>query len=500
MKGNIGRKSCIKTSERGDYLKKLSRKSLIILVIVIAAVAAMLIAYFVGKNYYKNRFFAGTSVNGINIGGLTVEEAKERIQENLENYSLTIEERDGKSESISGKDLGLVYQDDQKIDELIKDQDSSVWFAHLGKNEITMETEFSFEDDTLSSIVDQLECLQEENVTKMQNAYVSLENDSFVIVPEVEGNELEKDTLQAALKEAILATKSSINLEDEGLYKEPSIRSTDEELNAKLAQDNVMLGASITYDFVDQQMTAGKEEILSWLVLGEDGAYSLDYDKVYSWVADMAYETDTFGQSHPFKTSTGEEITLLPGGDYGWCIDKDSTTQLLCQYIEAGSVATIQPEYLYTGRNRSKYDIGNTYVEVCISTQTLWCYYEGELIVTAPVITGNVSTGYATPSGSVWAIDGKKDGWEFTYFPGSTAQYWMPFNDEVGLHDASWQSDENYTIQDYYYSSGSHGCVNMQLSTMEKIFEYMEIGDPVVVYYSADQVEGPQPTQTLIAG
>lgn len=48
----------------------------------------------------------------------------------------------------------------------------------------------------------------------------------------------------------------------------------------------------------------------------------------------MAYETDTFGLAHTFKTSLGATINLNAGGDYGWCIDKEETTQALLQAIE----------------------------------------------------------------------------------------------------------------------------------------------------------------------
>ena len=38
----------------------------------------------------------------------------------------------------------------------------------------------------------------------------------------------------------------------------------------------------------------------------------------------------------------------------------------------------------------------------------MWCYKDGVVVVDTPVVTGNVSKGYDTPSGSVWAIDAKK--------------------------------------------------------------------------------------------
>lgn len=122
----------------------------------------------------------------------------------------------------------------------------------------------------------------------------------------------------------------------------------------------------------------------------------------------MAYETDTFGLAHTFKTSLGATINLNAGGDYGWCIDKEETMQALLQAIEDETQGNLDPVYLYTANDRSANDIGNTYVEVCISQQKMWCYKDGVLVTETPVTTGNHATGYDTPAGSVWAVDAKK--------------------------------------------------------------------------------------------
>ena len=108
------------------------------------------------------------------------------------------------------------------------------------------------------------------------------------------------------------------------------------------------------------------------------------------------------------KTSLGATINLNAGGDYGWCIDKEETTQALLQAIEDETQGNLDPVYLYTANDRSANDIGNTYVEVCISQQKMWCYKDGVLVTETPVTTGNHATGYDTPAGSVWAVDAKK--------------------------------------------------------------------------------------------
>ncbi|MFR8249264.1 MAG: L,D-transpeptidase [Lachnospiraceae bacterium] len=56
----------------------------------------------------------------------------------------------------------------------------------------------------------------------------------------------------------------------------------------------------------------------------------------------------------------------------------------------------------------------------------------------------------------------------------------MPFNGNVGIHDAdTWRSEYGGEI---YKTSGSHGCVNTPTANAEKIFNTVEIGTPVIVY------------------
>ena len=84
------------------------------------------------------------------------------------------------------------------------------------------------------------------------------------------------------------------------------------------------------------------------------------------------------------------------------------TTAALVEYNKEGKTGTVEPVYLYEGKSRDTNDIGGTYVEISIQDQEMWCYKDGVVVVDTPVVTGNVSKGYDTPSGSVWAIDAKK--------------------------------------------------------------------------------------------
>ena len=65
----------------------------------------------------------------------------------------------------------------------------------------------------------------------------------------------------------------------------------------------------------------------------------------------------------------------------------------------------------------------------------------------------------------------------------SDVTFWMPFNGGIGLHDATWRSSFGGNI---YKNSGSHGCVNLPYNVAKTIYNNIEVGTPIIVYYSDD--------------
>ena len=55
----------------------------------------------------------------------------------------------------------------------------------------------------------------------------------------------------------------------------------------------------------------------------------------------------------------------------------------------------------------------------------------------------------------------------------------MPFNCNIGIHDASWRGSFGGSI---YKTDGSHGCVNAPEYLAKKIYENIEPGTPIICY------------------
>ncbi len=122
---------------------------------------------------------------------------------------------------------------------------------------------------------------------------------------------------------------------------------------------------------------------------------------------------------------------------------------------------------------------GLTYVDVNISEQTVNYFENGELRLSSPCVTGNTSAGRGTPCGT-YTIQTQVPG---KYLTGPTwnvwVDRWMPFNGNIGLHDASWRSNFGGTI---YQTNGSHGCVNLPHDAAVQLYDMAKTGTTVIVH------------------
>lgn len=119
-----------------------------------------------------------------------------------------------------------------------------------------------------------------------------------------------------------------------------------------------------------------------------------------------------------------------------------------------------------------------TYAEVDISMQKVYCYYQGELVLVADCVTG-IPT-YGTTKGTnkgYTEINGKS--YNTTLMLDTPAEIFISFNpDGEGFHD----SKRSQFGGDIYLTNGSHGCVNMRLEDVKVLDKHLKAGDHVLVH------------------
>jgi len=270
-----------------------------------------------------------------------------------------------------------------------------------------------------------------------------------------------------------------LDLREVSCWKTADITVESEAITSLTGQLDHWLETEVTYCFGPETEVLDASDISEIITLKGYTA-QLNEAAIAEWVAGLAQNRDTYKVSRKFKSTNRGTITMR-GGNTGWQIDQKEECAALLAHIEQGEKIKKEPAYLRTGNPWSEnYDIGNTYIEIDITAQHMWVYIDGELLIDTDVVTGNMRRGHDTPE-MVAAVKYKArnavlrgEGYA------SPVKYWMPFYGNYGIHDASWRAKFG---GDIYLTNGSHGCVNTPREAMQIIFEHVEKGTPVVLYY-----------------
>lgn len=434
-----------------------------------------------GVFYYQNHFVNGTVIDKADVSGMTLEELSGQVQD----YMLQITERksDGSTldEDIQGTSIGLGYSSMEPLETIMREQNVWLWFLKPGTAH-ELEKVISYDESMLEQAVDGLKGFDSSFASAPTDAYISdyVEGSGFSIISETQGNELKKEQTLDVIRAAVEGLENYVNLEEADCYEVPEITSENEELKALLEKMQKYAGISITYTFGENKEVLDGPTISSWLHV--DGfEVELDTAQVENYVATLRKKYDTIFRPRTFMTSYGQEVTI-DGGDYGWWMNYDKEAEELEAMIEKGESGERTPVYYQTAASYGTPDYGTTYVEINLTAQHLFFYQDGKLMMESDFVSGNSAKGHDTPAG-VYSITYKQRDATLTGENYQTpVSYWMPFNKNIGMHDANWRSSFGGTI---YKTKGSHGCINMPPAKAQEMYSYVQKGTPVICYHLA---------------
>lgn len=457
--------------------KKKRSKNIKGLVIAICVVIAMYLGVSV---FFMNHFYFGSEINNIKVAGKTVTEADELISASIDKYTLELKERGDEKEEIKGSEIGLKYDPKDKINDLKNSQNPLKWITSIfSKSHTELDHIVTFDEDLLYEQIDNLSCLNSDEIIEPKNASFEYTDDGYKVIEEVKGNKINKEALYENIKNSILKGETVIDLDEINSYYNPQYTLESKEVNDAKDLLDKYTNLEITYTFDNKKEVVDGSEINKWLYVNENMEVTFDEKKVRNYVDSLARKYNTFANTRKFSSSSGKEIQVS-GGNYGWIIDKQAEVKELIETIKKGEDATKEPVYSQTAVSRNSNDIGNTYVEIDFTKQHLWFYKNGVLITEGDVVTGNMSNNWGTPAGTYRLNYRERNatlkGEDYT----SPVNYWLPFNGNIGIHDATWRAEFGGQI---YMTNGSHGCVNAPYELAKTIFENIEAGTPIVCYY-----------------
>lgn len=462
--------------------QKSAAKSALIFLSIITCflLIALLVCYFYTASYYEEHFFPGTVLNGIAVDKMTVEEAEDKVAQEVADYIFTVETRDGEKYQIIGPDIDYVYVPGTEISDILEEQDNYKWITgREGEKNVDLEVSASYNKQKLDKLVSQLECFSDSYIKKPKDAYLRESDTGYELVEAEKGNQIRLKDVQKLARKAVDMGETKLVLTDD-VYEEPKVKSNNKKLKKALKNINSYLHTKIKYDVGENGEVLDAKQIKEWITVGADYSVILDESKVTHYVQYLASKYNTYGDVRKFKTTLGDTVKI-GGGDYGWVIDKDKEKAQILSEISSGKTIKREPVFNQTAEVKSEtYDIGNTYIEIDYTNQHMYFYDNGKLKLESDVVTGNVSRSWGSPDGLFKIIYKERDATLKGENYASDVDYFMVFAYNVGFHDASWRSDFG---KDIYKTSGSHGCINMPGDLAEKLYQILPVGTPVIAYY-----------------
>ena len=448
---------------------------------IITLLVGCIVVYLAFSMYFTERFYFGCAINSMDVSGQTVDEVKNTLSSQCENYSLTIIGADGIQEEIKASDIGLKNDVSEEVLETIKSEQSPLaWINSIfSKNDHEMKNVVSYDDNLLNENIDKLQFLNEENMKKPTNPQLVYRNYKYEILPEDNGKYINKEILVSSIKNSIENGEATLNLEEIDCYEKPEYTSQSQEVLNAEALANKYVASKITFKFNDQNKYIDGETINKWINIDNKYNVTLDENKIGSYVSRMMTPYNTIGKTRTFDASTGNSVSVS-GGDYGRVINVGQYKNELISKIKEGKDITLNYNMSQSQSGKANEEIGNSYVEINLTTQHIWCYRDGGLVTEGDIVTGNLSKGWGTPQG-IYRVKSKESN-RILRGPGyeSHVNFWMPFNGGIGLHDAAWRSTFGSTI---YKDNGSHGCINLPYEVASQIYSSITVGDPVICYF-----------------
>lgn len=459
--------------------KKINRKKLFI--ILGSVVGAVLVIYVGLSIFFMSHFYFNTTLNGKNVSGYSADKVFDNWEDEIGNYSLKIVESDGTESELKGSDIDMVLQWDDTIAKMISKQNGFAWPAKLfNPDQNTSEAIVTFDEDKLDSALDGFSFMDKSKQIDPVDATVSDydKNDGYTLVESVPGTAIDKPALKENIEKALYGLADTYQITEGNGYLAPKIANDDEKLLAAIDTMNKYAGSEIDYEIGSEKETLDINTFADWLSINDNEKVEIDEEKVADYVAELGTRYNTYGKSKQLATSYGTTITMS-NCHYGWKIDAETEAAAIVDDIKGGEKVTRDLNYQYTAASHTGNDYGNSYVEINLTAQHLYLYKNGSLVIDSDFVSGNPSKGNATHTGVFGVTYTERNATLKGQNYATPVSFWMPFNGNEGMHDATWRSSFGGSI---YKRNGSHGCVNLPYSVAQTIFENVSAGFPVFVY------------------
>ena len=463
-------------------------------VLPLIALAFLALTVWTMSQRYTQQFLPGTMILGVDCGNMTPGQAADSMAQAAASAQVVLGDSSGieicrfSLDKFLGEDaLSATAQEAFRQQRL-----TARWYDWLmeGDRSYSSEPLSGLTQEEVSDVLTQLRFAGEGTVAP-KDAYVEITDTGYRVVDEEPGNMFNAYVCAKAMTKA-LRTVSDLSKDVpavvlDGVAVQPSVTAQSDEILKITGELDAYLNQPVAVDFENgNTYTFTPEDIRAVSdisVVGRMVVCRPDRELLRAFLEPVIEDYGSDGVFAKFlHANDTRPYVYYRVGDRGWTMDREDLTAQVARALESGEGGTAVPDYdrtWYWKNYYSGYRVGDTFIEISLDNQYMWCYIDGKLLVETPIVTGDLARRNDTRRGC-FRIYGKVTD---TILRGPTwndhVDYWMPFDGGIGLHDSSWRDEYG---EDIYMADGSHGCINTPLEAMKIIYENYNKGDFVIVY------------------
>lgn len=481
MESTVNKSRTGMDKQQGNSYKRFANwKFITTSIIIIIALIFAAISY-----YQATHFNAHIKINGINVSGLTADQALNKLKTSVLKNEVYV----GQQQILDGNDtkMGITDNDLPAVKKILKSQQTLLPSTKTKNYSIMPSKLDQYLSQELKKQLEEKLLSMNKSLKVPKDAEVFLEQGKIIVSKSINGTQYDVASLLKDFEEQEYAS----NIRLSPVYLQP-IKEESPLVKNKEKKLQELLQQAVDYKVQDKVHTLKASELIKNASVSKDLQVTIDPSDINKKIAEINSSQSTLDKNFTFKTHSGSVISVK-GQGYGWALDVNKETALIQAAFEIGEKSISASNIIGHGWSNEGYGyettsnngIGDTYAEVSIAEQRIWIYKEGKLVVTTSVVTGKHSTGEDTSPG-VWYILFKRTPYTLKGSAVGKANYsvqvdyWAPFtNSGQGFHDASWRTNWSSNA---YLTAGSGGCVNTPPSVMKTVYDNLSTFDPVVVY------------------
>ncbi|MFH0829158.1 MAG: peptidoglycan binding domain-containing protein [Candidatus Kerfeldbacteria bacterium] len=461
---------------------------------VLATASFISVFFVVCAALLQGRILPGIRVANVPVGSLTVSQARERINENLTTLRFTLT-YGSMSWKFSVANLGVSYDVDVPIKSAFDIGRRSGFTAFLNASVArkSLDVPVVWSEDALRNQLDQLVSTFG---TLPQDAKLAYINGSFSIVPDESGTMIDPEPLQQQLMPTVTKGKAvTVAISPRPI----AANVTAANLVGPQQEAEALLQRTVTFKARGKTFTPDRERIASWIIVkvmeGKGGrelaslgvrpkdgvvaTVTLDEKGVTSYLESIASEVNVAPVPQEILVST-HKVEVIKQGVPGTMLAVQEASNRLRDAMLSGNdtveLPTVEVPFgiTYLTPPPAPFPTGKA-IGVDLTKQMEYDYENGILVYSTKISSGIHDW---TPTGTfrVYSkIEKQKMSGRGYYVPNVPHILW--FKGDYSIHGVYWHND-------FGIRPRSHGCVGEPLDAAEWIFNWAEIGTPVVIYKS----------------